>query len=812
MNRAPHRFGLAGCLLWLVALAIPALAHAEAPRSIRRFALVVGVNDGGKGRAPLRYAHADADAVARVLRQLGGVEASDLSVEKEPNRRKLEESLEGMKQRLAAASSQAGRRVELLFYYSGHSDEEGLLLGGERLEYRRLRNALDGLPASIRIAVLDSCASGALTRGKGGKRRAPFLVDRSSDVRGHAFLTSASSTETAQESDRMRGSFFTHFLVAGLRGAADINRDGRVTLNEAYNHAFHETLARTESTRSGPQHPNYDMQLAGSGDLVMTDLRGTSALMVLAPELRGRLFIRDAAGRLVAELGKVGGHPVTLGLEPGRYQITLEHERQVRRGQVTLAKDQQTVVRPATLGIAVALESTRGRGADPALAAQAHGPVVRRPVSVSFAPGLSNNAGGGPFLNHFSFNFTVERADLLSGFEVSTVGSIRSLDVAGLQVGGAFHVVRGELRGLQVSGAVGTASAGAWGMQIAGAVSWSGPCHGIQIAPALNRAGGRLGGLQLGGAVNLAGETDGGQLGMGLNLASGRLRGLQIGGGANLVRGPATGLQIAGALNSSGPMLGLQIGGALNRAERAAGSQIAGALNLTGSLGGLQVAPINLAEEMRGLQIGLINLAGRARGLQIGLINLAREDRGLVPIGLLNLVGDGVFAPSFWTSGSSLFNVGFKLGGRHVYGVLGFGVHPGEKQDRRLSMLGGVGGHVPLSERFFLDLDVVLQQMAADYRKTDELDLSAALRVSAGFRLLPQLSLFAGPTLEVMASRVRERLGYTLRLWHERREGGTEVELGLGFVVGVQFTPRLGRLNQPARSTASSRSSSASVL
>ena len=138
-------------------------------------------------------------------------------------------------------------------------------------------------------------------------------------MRGHAFLTSSSATEAAQESDRLQGSYFTHALVSGLRGAADASGDGKVTLNEAYQYAFDETLARTATTQGGAQHPTYDIQMAGSGDVVMTDLRETRAAIVIGPELDGRFFVRDASGRLVAELGKPKGRTAELGVEPGAY-------------------------------------------------------------------------------------------------------------------------------------------------------------------------------------------------------------------------------------------------------------------------------------------------------------------------------------------------------------------------------------------------------------------------------------------------------------------------------------------------------------
>ena len=52
--------------------------------------------------------------------------------------------------------------------------------------------------ADVRIAILDSCASGAIIRAKGGVHRAPFLSDASTQARGHAFLTASSANEAAQ--------------------------------------------------------------------------------------------------------------------------------------------------------------------------------------------------------------------------------------------------------------------------------------------------------------------------------------------------------------------------------------------------------------------------------------------------------------------------------------------------------------------------------------------------------------------------------------------------------------------------------------
>jgi hypothetical protein len=307
----------------LTALGGPAYARAqeeEEQHSTRRFALVIGANNGGKGRVKLQYAVSDAKAIINVLETLGGVFPDDSRLLVEPGRDTLFWELNRLKDRLARAKKNH-RRVEVLFYYSGHSDEKNILLGKDRVSYQEFRDAINEMPADVRIAILDSCASGAFTRLKGGKKRKPFLMDSAYDMKGYAVMTSSSSNEASQESERLKGSFFTHYLTSGLRGAADMTQDGRITLSEAYHFAFNETLAQTEKTVSGPQHPNYNISMSGTGDVIITDIRKSAALLRISKNVSGRLFIHDKEQVLVVELNKPAGRTVELALDKGKYRI-----------------------------------------------------------------------------------------------------------------------------------------------------------------------------------------------------------------------------------------------------------------------------------------------------------------------------------------------------------------------------------------------------------------------------------------------------------------------------------------------------------
>jgi hypothetical protein len=306
----------------------------------------------------------DAERFARVMVDLGGVRPEHNVVLKQPKLRDLLDGLDLITKRVTEARRIAGAnaaRTEVVVYYSGHADEKGLLLGEDRYSYVSLRDRLDQIPADVRIAVLDACASGAFTRIKGGKARPPFLVDQSTSTRGHAFLTSSAANEVAQESDRIRASYFTHYLVSGLRGAADLSGDGRITLNEAYQFAFSETLGRTVDSRGGAQHPSYDINMSGTGDVVMTDVRQLSATLVLAPDVEGRFFVRNAAQELIVEVYKPHGRTVSLGVEPGAYEVRVDQEKRALVAKVSVADGGRlTIDRPQFGPTKVEATQTRG--------------------------------------------------------------------------------------------------------------------------------------------------------------------------------------------------------------------------------------------------------------------------------------------------------------------------------------------------------------------------------------------------------------------------------------------------------------------
>jgi hypothetical protein len=306
-----------------VALGLLALAPRPAQGfEGRRFALVAGEPDGGPGTQRLRHAERDARRIHGIMTRVGGFAADDAVLLLSGGARAFRGALADLGTRAAAAHA-AGERTLLLVYFSGHAKDGALRFGSAGLPLAELREALQAAPADVRIGLLDSCRSGAITRTKGIRPAPEFQVTAPGQAgpRGLVLIASSAADEESQESDALGGSYFTHALASGLLGDADTSGDRRVTLGEAYAYAYGRTVGATAGSAGGVQHPVFLYDLGGAGDVVLTDLSPAQGGLVFPPALQGLYVVLDAGGRAVAEVAKGPGTERRLSLPPGGYTV-----------------------------------------------------------------------------------------------------------------------------------------------------------------------------------------------------------------------------------------------------------------------------------------------------------------------------------------------------------------------------------------------------------------------------------------------------------------------------------------------------------
>lgn len=725
------------CLVCLVAiLAAAGNVHAATNSgeiAINRYVFAVSANNGGKGRPVLRYAESDARAFANVLSQMGGVAKQNVYRVTEPSVASLQSQLDALDKKLQASKSTKGdanSREEVLVYYSGHADEKGLRLGEEIYSWKEFRKRVDALHADVKIAVIDACGSGAITRAKGGVAVPAFMVDKSSDMKGYAFITSSTQDESSQESDKLKGSFFTHSLVSGLRGAGDVSGDGKVTLSEAYQFAFNETLQKTEATMGGAQHPSRDMNLAGTGDVVMTDLRSTSAGLDLDEDVDGHLFIRDEKGELVAELYKKSGRAMSLGFPAGKYSVRLERPAEYKEASITLYDNNRARLGNKQFAVVTA-EKTTLRGEIKSGRTCETGDAAKCSLDSLDRNGISRT----------TFDFYDRDKEPRKGVQLGLLATKTKDYMVGSQVSLFVNSADKDMRGIQVTGLLNIANENIDGAQISGTINYAESVDGLQLS-----------------YINWASEnSEAAQIGF-VNASLDTMRYLQL-GFVNASEYSKTHIGFVNASMGSGVQVGF--------VDVAKNADVQVGFTNVAKENDVQVGFTNVAVNSRvgvgfvnatawegGTQVGYVNYATKAKGRQVGFVNVCLECEK-TPVGFISVVGNGVWAATTTLNEMGSLDLSLHLGTAYFYTAFEW-ARPFEKghgfknfEDRYESGY-GIGTQFGKYGNHF-ELEYMYLNAYEEVSFSDKVDWNHHHRLRLGFvhRLFPGVGLAVGGSLNM---------------------------------------------------------------
>jgi hypothetical protein len=348
---------LACCALRAAAADVPLPAAPYA----HTYALLVGSNAGGAGQGTLRHAEDDALRMAELLEQLGRLSATRVQVLRSPTPSAVLAALDAIGRALAVHRAR-GEQSQFIFYYSGHARTNAIQMGATDLPLAELRHRILDLPASLTLIVLDACQSGAFSQVKGAQPRAAFSYNSVARLRttGVAVMASSSASELSQESDALGGSYFTHHLMVGLRGAGDRDRNGVVSLAEAYGYAYERTLLATARTAVGQQHVTLETSLTGQGEVPITYPADAGAQLELPAELEADVLV-ERDGSTFAELHKVRDGSLRLALPAGSFTAVLRTSNGISECPLSLRETEVTRLDPMRCS-AISADEARTKG------------------------------------------------------------------------------------------------------------------------------------------------------------------------------------------------------------------------------------------------------------------------------------------------------------------------------------------------------------------------------------------------------------------------------------------------------------------
>jgi len=280
---------------------VPAKPAAPAAPVVReQWAVVIGAGRYHNGAIPsLRYTVADAEAVYRTLTGPGGFPKDHVMLLTDNSERKP--TLRNIRYALGTFLARSARKHDtVVIFFAGHGAPEADLRGAERdglakylipvdadpddlystaLPMDEIKTIFERIEAERVVAFLDACYSGAA----GGRTFASLktratsvddlFLERLTRSRGRAIITASRPAEVSVELAELGHGIFTYYLVQGLSGAADGNRDGIVSLQELYDYVEQQVTQKSRAV-GGNQHPVMRGELEGAMPLTRVAPRG----------------------------------------------------------------------------------------------------------------------------------------------------------------------------------------------------------------------------------------------------------------------------------------------------------------------------------------------------------------------------------------------------------------------------------------------------------------------------------------------------------------------------------------------------------
>ncbi len=346
-----------------VVLAASGISNPRVPPDTR-VAVVIGSNTGLADEEVLDHAEDDARRMHELLTRVGAVRADRADLVISPRPRDVVRALDVARGRMHELSSKSS--TTFIFYVSAHADVGALHLNGERMGLPALRQQIEDIPADLRLIIIDACRTPSL-RGKlkGGRPGPPVevMLPRDGAVRGTVVISATGTGSAAQEWAYLRGGLFTHHLMTGMRGVADFDGDGRISLVEAYTYAYRLTSVRSVEESAFNQRPSFDFDLRGHGQWTFTQPPKLGAALILSAQLSGDFWITDRGGRLVAEIPKRRGDVIRVALLPDQYRVVSPAGTFARAADFTLTWGGQVTVEEDDL-VRVPASRARLRGGE----------------------------------------------------------------------------------------------------------------------------------------------------------------------------------------------------------------------------------------------------------------------------------------------------------------------------------------------------------------------------------------------------------------------------------------------------------------
>lgn len=156
----------------------------------------------------------------------------------------------------------------VIFYFSGHGLDGSIIpidFNGyqNKILYQEIADIIKKSKAKQKIIITDACYSGSMmaSRSPYDSQLTGFYNALADAGEGTVIITSSKQQEYSMEDMGLRSGVFSYYLIKGLKGSADYNKNGIVTITELFNFVSTNVRNYTAGAQSPQISGDYDKNM-----------------------------------------------------------------------------------------------------------------------------------------------------------------------------------------------------------------------------------------------------------------------------------------------------------------------------------------------------------------------------------------------------------------------------------------------------------------------------------------------------------------------------------------------------------------------
>jgi uncharacterized caspase-like protein len=157
----------------------------------------------------------------------------------------------------------------VMLYFSGHGlegsfipvDYDGF---NNKLRHDDIKAIFEESKAKHKVCMADACFSGSLLAMKGTKIDVAldkYYKEFENTKGGMALLMSSKSEEYSLEDHGLRSGIFSHYMIKGLKGEADTDKNKIITIKELYDFTYKNVRTYTAGAQTPSISGNFDPKM-----------------------------------------------------------------------------------------------------------------------------------------------------------------------------------------------------------------------------------------------------------------------------------------------------------------------------------------------------------------------------------------------------------------------------------------------------------------------------------------------------------------------------------------------------------------------